>query len=125
MTTRRSFLTGLASLVAAPAVITTPGMLMPVKALPKVWKPCTVTLAAMPFGHPHYEWLVNFAGEVLTAYNELPPERVMLEPHTAVFDCRDYTLPPHLRITGPAMLDIESNPMDFRGRIYPRVRAVR
>jgi hypothetical protein len=35
LTSRRSFLTGLGALIASPAVIRTPGLLMPVRALVK------------------------------------------------------------------------------------------
>lgn len=121
MTTRRSFLTGLGSLLAAPAVITTPGLLMPVKALPKRWVPC-VAEVTVPLGFDH-GWLMHFQAEVLAAYNEVVPALVQLHAVHEVHDSFAVSCPETVRLVGPGVLDIETHPRDFRGRVYPRRRA--
>jgi hypothetical protein len=61
MQSRRGFVTGLIALVAAPAVIRSPGLLMPVRGL----------------RDERAEFLEVFAGDVLEAYAETDPKRIL------------------------------------------------
>lgn len=77
---RRNFLTGVAAAVAAPYVITTPGLLMPVR---RIWTP---RLWPAPSGH----YLMFYGGQ---AHGELR-RIVNYQPDNGTMTI-DSTMPPH------------------------------